>query len=78
MCCPSFQRNKKSQYVQDVLSQSKYFRERIEKLSDNNAALIVVELKSIKLLDSYLLALNALTSNDKSHSADFDHDDEKR
>ena len=76
MCCPVLNKKITKNLNQDVLSQSKYFRERIEKLSDNNAALIVVELKSIKLLDSYLLALNALTSNDKSHSADFDHDDE--
>ena len=69
--------------TQDVLSQSKYFRERIEKLKeDETNPLIVVELKSIKLLDSYLLALNALTTNDHTNSPSItnidDDDGEKK
>ena len=62
--------------IQDVLSQSKYFRERIEKLEkeDESNPLIVVELKSIKLLDSYLLALNALTTNDDTSSPSIAND----
>jgi len=51
----------------DILSQSKYFRERMKKYEDDDEGgegLIVVELKSIKLLDSYLVALNALSSSD--------------
>ena len=51
---------------------------------DETNPLIVVELKSIKLLDSYLLALNALTTNDHTsspsitNSSSDDDDGEKK